>query len=468
MPDKTFSIRTYGCQMNVRDSEVLSNRLITHGYVPIEDENLADIIIVNSCSVRGKAEDKALGKVQLLCSERDERPGLIVGLMGCMAQRLGEGIFKKVPGLSFTVGTRAEKLIPGILARLESGEDHICETGVHDDVEDDCECGTPDEPAPSPASTTVKPVTSLVTILLGCNRRCSYCIVPDVRGEEHSRMPAEILLEIRELAAAGVRDITLLGQSVMNYGKRNFTWPAEIPSAQGFTEPLPRLFELIAATIPEITRLRFTSGHPSGVTPELIRAMRDIPQVCPHLHLPMQSGSDRILKAMRRGYDSAQYLEAVTRLREAIPDIALTTDIIVGFPGETEQDFEDTRRVMQLAGFDNAFIFKYSPRPGTPSASMLDDVSEEEKMRRNQVLLDDQDKRGVAQNQAWIGRDTDVLAEGPSLRNATRWSGRSPQNKIVVFDLSRPVNVGDTVRVHITHAHPQTLFGDLTVASLES
>lgn len=455
----TFSIRTYGCQMNVRDSEVLSNRLVAHGYTPIEDESAADIIIVNSCSVRGKAEDKALGKVQLLCSERKDRPNLIVGLMGCMAQRLGNKVFKRVPGLSFTVGTRAEKLVPGILARLRSGEDHICETGVYDETDGDCGCD--DEEAPESHAPDVIPLSSFVTILLGCNRRCAYCIVPDVRGDEHSRTPAEILREIRGLAAAGARDITLLGQSVMNYGKRDFTWPPEIASPMGFTEPLPRLFELIAHTIPEVTRIRFTSSHPSGVTPELVRAMRKIPQICHHLHLPMQSGSDRILKVMRRGYDSAKYLEAIGMLREAVPDIAITTDIIVGFPGETEADFEDTRRIMQLAQFDNSFIFKYSPRPGTPAAEMPDDVSEAEKMRRNQVLLEDQDKRGTAMNQAWIGRDADVLVEGPSLRNSKRWSGRSSQNKIIIFEPAKKIRIGDTVRVRIADAHPQTLFGEV-------
>lgn len=449
---KTFKIHTYGCQMNVRDSELVSNRLMSLGYSLTEKEEEADIIIVNSCSVRGKAEDKALGKVGLLCAKA--RSGVHVGLMGCMAQRLGESIFEKVPRLAFSVGTRAESRIPAILKRLETGENNICETGVFDE-------DSPDLGYVAPSGEGSQPVSSFVTILFGCNRRCAYCIVPDVRGDEHSRAPSEIISEIRALAGSGVREVTLLGQSVMNYGKCGFIWPSDISSPMGFTEPLPRLFELITSEVPQISLIRFTSGHPSGVTAELVRAMREIPQIGKHLHLPMQSGSDRILKGMRRGYDSATYLEAIARLRMAVPDIAITTDIIVGFPGETTVDFEDTRRVMEFAQFDNSFIFKYSPRPGTPAALLPDDVSEEEKMRRNQVLLEDQDKRGVAINKRFIGQETEVLAEGPSLRNSTRWSGRNSQNKIVIFEPTSSISVGETVKVKITDAHPQTLFGEL-------
>ena len=202
------------------------------------------------------------------------------------------------------------------------------------------------------------PVQSFVTILYGCNRHCSYCIVPHVRGREESRGPREILAEVRAEAARGARDVCLLGQSVMRYGRLDFAWPDDLPSPMGFTEPLPRLLERIALDVPEVPRLRFTSGHPAGVTPELVRAMREIPAVCAHLHLPMQSGSDRILREMRRGYDAEGYLRAVRMLREGVPDVAITTDVIVGYPGETEEDFEATRRVMEEADFDNAFVFK--------------------------------------------------------------------------------------------------------------
>ena len=301
------------------------------------------------------------------------------------------------------------------------------------------------------------------TILYGCNQRCSYCIVPSVRGGEESRDPRAIVAEVREEAARGAKDVCLLGQSVMRYGRMGFAWPEDLPSPMGFSEPLPRLLEYVAREVPEVRRLRFTSGHPSGVTDELVRAMREIPAVCPHLHLPMQSGSDRILREMRRGYDSARYLAAVRRLREGVPDIAITTDIIVGYPGETEEDFEATRRVMEEAGFDNAFVFKYSPRPGTPSALLEDDVPDEEKRRRDQVLLADQDARGQRCNDRWVGRTVEVLAEGPSLRNPARWSGRTGQNKIVVFDPAPGLRAGDFVRVSVSSARPQTLYGELVL-----
>ncbi len=434
--------------MNVRDSEAVSALLEAAGHQPARTEDEADLIVVNSCSVRGKAEDKALGKIGLLCFSKRERPTRIVGLMGCMAQRLGPDIFKRVPGLDFSVGTRRCGAIPRLVERVLAGE-----TAIH-------EISSPDETPDVPDAHTESGFSAFVTILLGCNRRCAYCIVPDVRGPEYSRPAREILAEIEALARNGVREVTLLGQSVMNYGRANAVWsPSDAPSAGAFAEPFARLLEAVAA-IPGLVRIRFTSGHPSGCTDELVRAVRSLPQICHHLHLPVQSGSDRILSLMRRGYTRADYLDAVRRLRAAMPDFALTTDVIVGFPGETEADFEETRALMNAADFDNSFIFKYSPRPGTPAADMADDVSDEEKRRRNQVLLEDQDLRGVAANQRLVGTLQEVLVEGPSLRNAARWAGRSPGNKIVIFDPLPGVQPGALARIRITRAAPQTLYGD--------
>ena len=464
-----FSIHTYGCQMNVRDSDLLARRLRAAGFAEAATEDEADVVLVNSCSVREKAEEKAIGKLGMLCAARRDRPGLVVGLTGCMANRLGLDVFGLVPGLSFSVGPRAagpavvslvRRALDGAKGMFVPDPDGRAVTPSHrhtvtpsDRVTvEPCDRATTKE-AGSPAS--------FVTILFGCNQRCSYCIVPSVRGSEESRDPRAIVAEVREEAARGAKDVCLLGQSVMRYGRMGFAWPEDIPSPMGFTEPLPRLLELVAREVPEVRRLRFTSGHPSGVTDELVRAMREIPAVCPHLHLPMQSGSDRILKEMRRGYDSARYLAAVRRLREGVPDIAITTDIIVGYPGETEEDFEATRRVMEEAGFDNAFVFKYSPRPGTPSSLLEDDVPDAEKRRRDQVLLADQDARGQRCNDRWVGRTVEVLAEGPSLRNEARWSGRTGQNKIVVFDPVPGLRAGDFVRVEISSARPQTLYGSL-------
>jgi tRNA-2-methylthio-N6-dimethylallyladenosine synthase len=457
-----FSIHTYGCQMNVRDSDLLARRLRAAGFAEAASEDEADVVLVNSCSVREKAEEKAIGKLGMLCAARRDRPGLVVGLTGCMANRLGPDVFGLVPGLSFSVGPRAAgPAIVSLVERALAGERGLFLADANRarpmDAETTKEAGA-DEPHGSSAP------ASFVTILFGCNQRCSYCIVPSVRGSEESRDPRAIVAEVREEAARGAKDVCLLGQSVMRYGRMGFAWPEDLPSPMGFSEPLPRLLEYVAREVPEVRRLRFTSGHPSGVTDELVRAMREIPAVCPHLHLPMQSGSDRILREMRRGYDSARYLAAVRRLREGVPDIAITTDIIVGYPGETEEDFEATRRVMEEAGFDNAFVFKYSPRPGTPSALLEDDVPDEEKRRRDQVLLADQDARGQRCNDRWVGRTVEVLAEGPSLRNPARWSGRTGQNKIVVFDPAPGLRAGDFVRVSVSSARPQTLYGALDTA----
>ena len=443
----TFAFHTYGCQMNVRESEAAARALLDAGHTQAPSEEEADIVIVNTCSVRGKAEDKALGKLGLLCASKRERPGRVVGVMGCMAQRLGEELFKRLPRLDFAIGTRcAERVAPAVEAALQ-GRSTLALRGPHEQ---------PD----APSGHVVEGFSAFVTILLGCNRRCTYCIVPDVRGDEWSRPAREVLAEVRALAEQGVREVTLLGQSIMNYGLRTPAFDeSDPPSPGGYTIPFPRLLEAVAA-IPGIERIRFTSGHPAGVNDELIRLFREEPKLCRHLHLPVQSGSDAVLSRMRRGYTREGYLSAVARLREAVPDLALTTDVIVGFPGETEEDFQATRTLMEEAHFDNAFIFKYSPRPGTVSATWEDNVSDEEKARRNQILLEDQDARGTQINQALVGTVQTVLAEGPSLRNKARWSGRTSGNKIVVFTPPEGLRPGDTLALTITRAAPQTLYAD--------
>lgn len=445
----TFRIHTYGCQMNVRDSESVAALLIAAGYAEAENEEAADLIIVNSCSVREKAEDKAIGKLGLLAASKKLRPGRIVGLMGCMAQRLGAEVFKKVPGLDFSVGTRRNGVIPLLVQRVLQGERRLLEVSEADEIPD------------APDAHKETGFSAFVTILLGCNRRCSYCIVPDVRGREYSRPAREIVAEISALAKRGVKEVTLLGQSVMNYGLAGGVWfDDDPPSPGGYTRAFPRLLEAVAA-IPGIERVRFTSGHPSGVNDELIRAMSAIPQLCHHLHLPVQSGSNRVLAHMRRGYTRERYLEACAALRAAMPDFVLTTDVIVGYPGESEAEFEETRSLLEEAQFGNAFIFKFSPRPGTPAAEMEDDVSDAEKRRRDEVLLEDQDVRGQRLNEALVGSVQTVLAEGPSLRNASRWSGRTGGNKIVVFEPTPELRVGQAVQLRIVRAAPQTLYGEL-------
>ena len=437
-----FLVHTYGCQMNVRDSEAVEAMLLAAGHTKATGEDDAELVIVNSCTVRQKAEEKAVGKTGNLCAA-----GKLTGLMGCAVKRLGEDVFKRLPKLDFAVGPRAIGLIPKIIAdgrypRLELGDDMMSQ---------------------ALASHVEGGVQAFVTILVGCDNRCSYCIVPDVRGHEYSRPAREVVAEVRALVENGVKEVCLLGQSVLRYGVRNPAWfDSDPPSAGGYREAFPRLLEALAA-IPDLKRIRFTSAHPKGCTDELMRAYREFPQVCRHLHLPVQSGSDRILEDMGRHYTRAEYLAAVAKLREFDPEFALTTDVIVGYPGETEADFEATRSLMQEAGFDNSFVFKYSPRPGTRSAAKPDDVPKAEKERRDQVLLADQEARGLARNSRLVGTVREVMVEGPSKRNKARFSGRDSGNRIVVWDVSPdspPLRTGEMVKLRIIDAHAQILIAE--------
>lgn len=401
-----FLIHTYGCQMNVRDSEAVEALLLAAGHEKAANEAEAELVIVNSCTVRQKAEEKAIGKAGNLIAD-----GKITGMMGCAVKRLGDGLFKKLPKLAFAVAPGEILKIPYI-----KGGDPLAahaQTGL----------------------------SAFVTVMTGCDNCCSYCIVPKVRGHEFSRPADDIVREVECLAARGVKEVTLLGQSVLRY--------------KGFPRLLRRLQE-----IEGLARIRFTSAHPKGCTDELVAVYGDCPKVCRHLHLPVQSGSDRILAEMGRRYTRAEYLAAVAKLRAFDPEFSVTTDVIVGYPGETEEDFEATRTLMDAAGFDNAFIFKYSPRPGTRSAALPDDVTTEEKERRDQVLLADQECRGQARNDRLIGTVREVIAEGPSKRNAARWAGRDGGNRIVVWDADGSDCVGDLVKLRITEAHPQILIGE--------
>ena len=427
-----FLIHTYGCQMNVRDSEAVEALLIDSGHEKAASEEEAELVIVNSCTVRQKAEEKAVGKAGNLIAA-----GKVTGMMGCAVKRLGPGLFKRLPKLAFAVA-------PGELLKIPyiNGGDPLAAHTIFQ------------------TSQTSQTFSSFVTVMTGCDNCCSYCIVPKVRGHEYSRPADEIVREVECLAERGVKEVTLLGQSVLRY--------------KGFPQLLRRLQE-----IDGIERIRFTSAHPKGCTDELIAAYRDCPKVCRHLHLPVQSGSDRILAEMGRRYTRAEYLEAVAKLRSFDPEFAVTTDVIVGYPGETEEDFEETRTLMDEAGFDNAFIFKYSPRPGTRSAVLPDDVPTAEKERRDQVLLADQERRGQARNDRLVGTVREVMVEGPSKRNRARWSGRDGGNRIVVWDIQNgdapriepasqlaslggyaSPNIGDSVRIRISEAHPQILIGE--------
>ena len=430
-----FAIHTYGCQMNVRDSEAVEALMLAAGHEKAASEDDAEIVIVNSCTVRQKAEEKAVGKTGNLIAA-----GKITGMMGCAVKRMGADIFKRLPKLHFAVGPRAFGLIPKIVA---DGRYPILELG---------ENAVP-EGMDAHAETSWQ---SFVTVLLGCDNRCSYCIVPDVRGHEYSRPAREIIAEVSALAKRGVKEVCLLGQSVLRYGVRNKAWDDYAGEA------FPRLLRELSA-IDGLERIRFTSAHPKGCTDELIAVYRDCPKVCRHLHLPVQSGSDRVLAEMGRRYTREEYLAAVKRLRDLDPEFAVTTDVIVGYPGETEEDFKATRSLMEEASFDNSFIFKYSPRPGTRSAALVDDVPQEEKERRDQVLLADQEARGLMRNKRLVGTQREVLFEGPSKRRADRYSGRDGGNRIIVWDrpenCSADLRLGDKVMLEVTDAHAQILIG---------
>ena len=440
-----FHIHTYGCQMNVRDSEAVEALLLAAGHEKADGEADADVVLINSCTVRQKAEEKAIGKAGNLLAE-----GKIVGLMGCAVKRIGADVFKRLPKLHFAVGPRRFGLIPKILAdgdypRLEVGDNEVPEgLNAHPDTV---------------RAGTFAAVQSYVTVMIGCDNCCSYCIVPKVRGHEWCRPPQEIVTEVRCLAERGVKEVCLLGQSVLRYrGPDGYAFPMLLRELQ---------------EINGLERIRFTSAHPKGCTDELLAAYRDCPKVCRHLHLPVQSGSDRILKEMGRRYTREEYLAAVRKLHDFDPEFSVTTDVIVGYPGETEADFDETRTLMDEAGFDNAFIFKYSPRPGTRSAALPDDVTTAEKELRDQVLLADQERRGQKRNERLVGTVREVMVEGPSKRNAARWSGRDGGNRIVCWDVGGSeglrekseelgVGIGNLVRVKITAAHSQILIGELT------
>lgn len=417
-----FLIHTYGCQMNVRESEAIAALLVKDGHVQVESEAEAELVIVNSCTVRQKAEEKAIGKAGNLLAD-----GKITGIVGCAVTRCGRDIFRRVAKLDFAVGPRAFDLIPEIVRK-----------GVYPVFED----GAMKIPTGLQEHLPGQGFSAFVTAMIGCDNCCSYCIVPKTRGHEYSRPADDIVTEVRGLAEAGVKEVTLLGQSVLRY--------KEFPAL------LRRLSD-----IDGIARIRFTSAHPKGCTDELLAAYRDCPKVCRHLHLPVQSGSNRILADMGRRYTREEYLETVKKLRDFDPEFAITSDVIVGYPTETAEEFEETRSLMEESGFDNAFIFKYSPRPGTRSAELPDDVTKAKKEWRDQVLLADQELRGQKRNDLLVGTVREVMVEGPSKRNKSRFSGRDGGNRIVVWKDDGTTPVGSFVRVRIIEAHPQILLGEL-------
>ncbi len=445
-------IRTYGCQMNERDSEAVAAQLVAKGYTLAPSEAVADVILLNTCSVRDYAEQKALGKMtNLIVETRRHRPGVVLGFLGCMAQSRGRGLIDRLPDVDLVIGTqklhRTADYVDDLLAgRREHVVDIEAEAGSQSAIREHLAGGN-----------GRRAVTAFVSIMQGCNQRCTFCIVPDTRGEERSRSIAEIVAECRELVAQGVKEITLLGQIVTSFGRR------ELPVVAGksaFVQLLEAVHE-----VEGLERIRFTSPHPKGYGDDLVEAYGRLPKLCESAHLPVQSGSDRILKLMHRGYTRDRYLGLIEKLRRVQPGIGLCTDIIVGFPGETEADFEATMSLVREAGFDQAFLFKYSPRKDTPAAAMPEQVPTEVREERHARLLRLLNEVGGAKHQACVGRQEQILVEGPSKKNPARITGRTRSNKIVVFDGSEGQR-GQVLDVKIIRAGTFTLYGDPALASL--
>ena len=426
-------IRTYGCQMNRLDSEMVCSALRKAGYRIVVDYEEADVILVNTCSVRDHAEQRVFSNVGAMKRLKEKRPNLRIGILGCMAQRHGESILRRAPHVDLICGPNRLSHIAELLEQAEDGP------VVAVDLTSDGEI----ERSPSDRPTRH---SAFVAVSRGCDNFCSYCVVPHLRGQEISRTPDDIVDEVRRLVGDGCKEVTLLGQNVDTYGK-------------GLT-PQVTLADLLYRLSPMagLKRLRFVTSHPRFISHDLLQAMRDLPSVCEHLHMPAQSGSNRILAAMNRGCTREQYLEVVAMAREVVPGIAIAGDFIVGFPGETDEDFGDTARLMSEVRFQNCFIFKYSAREGTAAADLPDDVSDSAKRERNHALLTLQAQISREENARFAGRTAEALADGPSKSNPARLSGRLRTNHIVVFNGERCLS-GELVKVVVEETTALTLFG---------
>jgi tRNA-2-methylthio-N6-dimethylallyladenosine synthase len=456
-------IKTYGCQMNERDSEAVAAQLVAKGYTLAPSENVADVILLNTCSVRDFAEQKAIGKMQNLAADvRKNRPNVVLGFMGCMAQSRGRELIDKLPDVDLILGTQKFHRAADYLDEIISG---AREKIVDVAEEENSEATIREHLLNGSAKTSV---SAFVSIMQGCNQRCTFCIVPFTRGEERSRTIPDIVAECRELVSRGVKEITLLGQIVTSYGRRgwssSFSLSENSPSPDTLKRELQRnspFVQLLDAVheIDGLERLRFTSPHPKGYGDDLIDAYARLPKLVESAHLPVQSGSDRVLKLMHRGYTRKRFLGIIEKLRRAKPGIGITTDIIVGFPGETEDDFEETLSLAREVEFDNAYIFKYSQRRDTPAAAMPDQVPQKILGERNQRLLELVNKIAARKYDAFIGRQVQILVEGPSRKNQARMTGRTRCNKIVLFDGSAR-HRGQLMDVKITRTGSFTLYGD--------
>jgi tRNA-2-methylthio-N6-dimethylallyladenosine synthase len=462
-----FFIKTYGCQMNERDSEQVAHSLAAIGYERVGHESEADVVLLNTCSVRDMADQKALGKMGMLGRLAKERPHMVFGFLGCMAQARGASLLKDLPHVDLVVGTQKFHRVADYVDELiKKKNGRARPPGAPHRAMDDLRFSVVDVAEEAGSQSTIRDqqlmprqATAFVSIMQGCNMHCTFCIVPQTRGAERSRSIGEIVAEVRDLVSREVKEVTLLGQIVNLYGRHEFP---KVDDKSPFVQLLEAVHE-----VEGLERLRFTSPHPIGFRSDLVDAISRLPKLAEHVHLPLQSGSNKILKAMHRACTAEKYLDLVQRIRRARNGVAITTDIIVGFPGETDDDYRQTRDLVDQIQFDNAFVFRYSPRRDTPAAEMPDQIDEHLKEERNQDLLEVVNKSNHRILERLVGSPVEVLCEGPSKTNRERLMGRTRTNKIVVFPPSpkrRLIGeseefVGQLVNVRIERANGFSLYG---------
>ena len=437
--NRTYYLETFGCQMNVHDSEKVRGTLASRGYTQVQTPEDAGLVLYNTCSIRDKAEQKVFAR---LANSKKQANGRRFGVLGCVAQHNGEQIFDLAPHVNLVCGSASYNQLPELIERLESGEDRV--TGLSLDT---------DEAFDQPSPERDNPYSAFLTIIEGCDKSCAYCVVPFTRGPERSRTSASVMDEARRIAAQGTADIMLLGQTVNSYRD---------PSPAGWN--FARLLREVGS-VEGIRRVRFTTSHPRDFTQDIVDAIDENPTLCDWVHLPVQSGSTKTLARMRRGYTRDDYLRVIDKLKSAKREIALSTDIIVGFPGETEQDFEETLTLIEQVGYASLFSFKYSPRRGTDAIDYAEQVPEEEKGRRLTILQERQRRLQKRKNEAWIGRRDEALVEGRR-EKLGQWIGRTTQGRVLNFSDPLGLAEGQDLRgaycnVTVTSAGPNSLVGEL-------
>jgi tRNA-2-methylthio-N6-dimethylallyladenosine synthase len=432
---KRFYVETFGCQMNVHDSEKVIGTLLSRGYTQVETPEDAELVLYNTCSIRDKAEQKVFQRLNQY--KRDAGKGRVFGVLGCVAQQEGDHIFEKAPHVSLVCGSASYNRLPELLVQLEQGNRRV--TGLSLDTEDTFE---------TPVTRRDNPHRAYITIIEGCDKSCAYCVVPFTRGPERSRTSASVLAEARQLADMGYTEIQLLGQNVNSYRDPS-------PAGWDFATLLRNV-----SLVPGIRRVRFTTSHPRDFVKEIIDAIDDNPVLCNHVHLPVQSGSSRVLDRMQRLYTRDEYMRRIEWMKRASRNIAITTDIIVGFPGETEEDFNETLRLLDEVEYDSTFSFKYSQRPNTPALAYQDHIAEEEKTRRLMILNEKQRQIQIRRNADHVGGVEEVMVEGYN-KPLNQWIGRTSQNKTLNFTHTATSGlVGQYLTVRVTRAGPNSLVGE--------